>query len=254
MHQAAAEREREPTVFTPTRRALVVLAFAPMLVVGGLPATFLLGIGASAIAEATSVWLGAAVMLLVIAAVSVTIGRWAMSAARRVDQVGWRRRVPLAVTALVVVLATIEVVTGSRAPDPVLLLWFVSLGWLFVFFPRATRVWHSADRIQWTLAPLLTALVIVVSVTAGFFSWRFERSLDDFDRYAAGLTDGPFRPGAHLGWFDVIGRGRFAGCDVALHIDGWYERDRRWVAWCPDGEPVREAHHLSGDWYEFEVG
>ena len=235
------------------RRVALTLAFSPMLAMGALPVTAMVGLGAQAVSHFTSIGIGEIFFAVLVLVAGAWLARTAVSWPRRVRDEGLARYAPHAVTLLVVAAGVTEIASGSRAPDPVLALWFFAFAWLFVFYPRSRQRWSPARRVLWAIGPLVTTAVIIVVWTAGFFAYRFDRSLDDFDAYAAELDGGGrYHVGDRVGDFTIVGSTVQRGCEHAFRIDGWHASDLRWIAYCPDGPAVRSGvEHLAGDWYEF---
>ena len=224
-----------------------------MLAMGTLPITAMVGLGAQAVSHFTTIGIGEVFFAAIVLLAGAWLARVAVSWPRRPNDKGIHRYVPLAITVLVVTAGMVEIVSGSKAPDPVLALWFLAFAWLFVFFPRSRQVWSPARRLLWTTGPLVTAAVIVVVWTAGFFAYRFDRSLDDLNAYVADLDAGvKYHAGVEVGDFTIRRRGVLRGCDHAFRIDGWHESDARWIAFCPSNSPTGGGiEHLAGDWYEY---
>ena len=220
------------------RLVALTLAFAPMVALGALPVTAMVGLGAQALSHFTSVGIGEMFFAAIVLATGAWLAKTAVSWPRLVNDTGLNRYLPVAITILLVAAGVTEIVSGSRAPDPMLPMWFLAFGWLFVFFRRSRQVWTPGRRLLWTIGPLVTTVVIVVVWTAGFFAYRFDRSLDDLNAYVAELDSGTrYRAGVQVGDFTILSRGFLRGCDRAFRIDGWHERDDRWIAYCPDGPP-----------------
>jgi hypothetical protein len=238
-----------------TRRRLLALtlAFSPMVALGALPVTAIVGLGAQAVSHFTSIGVGEIFFVVMVVVAGASLARAAVAWPRLVKQSVLSRMLPTVVTILLVAAGLTEVLSGSRAPDAVLAMWFLAMGWLFVFYPRSRQVWSVGDRVLWTIGPLVTAAVIIVVWTSGFFGYRFDRSLDDLDRYVAELDAGvDYQAGVQVGDFTILGRGFLRGCDHAFHIDGWHESDDRWIAHCPAAPPSGDGiHHLQGDWYQY---
>ena len=133
---------------------VLTVAFTPMVAVAALPVTALVGVVASVVANVTARWVGAVVLVGAVVALGYLTARWAA----RYDDVpatrGWRRWLPLAATVVVAGLGLAEIVSGSHTPDPVILLWIVSVVWVFAFLPsrpvfggrRGGRCGRSAPR------------------------------------------------------------------------------------------------------------
>lgn len=235
------------------RFVALTAAFTPMVAVGALPVTALLGFGTSVLANATSAWVGLVVMITVVVVMGAWTARFALANQGAPRDRGWRRLVPFAITAGVVAAGLTEIVSGSKAADPVLALWFLAFAWMIVFVPRGRRRWSGAERILWAAAPTVTAVTIVVVWTAGLFAYRFDRSIDELDAYVKALEAGEqYQAGVEVGDFTIKNRGILRGCDRAFRIEGWHELDDRWIAYCPSGEPTGDGiDHLAGHWYEF---
>jgi len=148
-----------------------------------------------------------------------------------------------------------EILSGSRAPDPVIVLWLASMVWLAAFFPLAAGVGGPARRALWTVGPVLTFAAIMFVWTQGFFSLRLGRAVPGFDALAQRVAKGDLvSDGTNAGGFVVhgvnVGRlGRNAGCDVEFWIDGWHEEDTRYIAHCVS-KPKGDFTHLAGDWWQ----
>lgn len=235
------------------RRLALTLAFAPMLAMGALPVTAMVGLGAQAVSHFSSIGIGEVFFAALVLIAGALLAKSAVSWPRRPNVAGLNRFLPLGVTVLLVAAGLTEIVTGSKAPDPVLAMWFFAFGWLFVFYPRSRQAWSAGRRVLWTVGPLVTTAVIIVVWTAGFFAYRFDRSLDELNAYVAELDAGvPYHAGERVGDFTILSRGVLRGCDRAFHIVGWHESDDRWIARCPSGAPDGSgADLLVGDWYEY---
>ena len=235
-------------------------AFTPMVGVAALPATAVIAVAASIVANATARWVGAMVLVPAVVALGYLTARWAA----KYDDVpatrGWRRWLPPAATVVITGLCLAEIVSGSHTPDPVIMLWIASTVWVFAFLPLATGVWKPARRALWALAPAITTAAIIFMFTQGLFSWRFARAIPDFDELAQQAANGDEVPdGTHAGGFEVhdvnLGRlAKTAGCDVELWITGWHEDDTRYIAHCvaPPTEDFADFAHLTGDWWELK--
>jgi hypothetical protein len=246
----------------PDRRRMLVLtaAFTPMVAIAALPVTALVGVVASLVANVTARWVGAVVLVPAVVGLGYLTARWAA----KYDDVpatrGWRRWLPLAATVVVVGLCLAEIVSGSHAPDPVILLWFASTVWVFAFLPLAAGVWGPTRRALWAVGPAVAFAAIMFIWTQGFFTLRFARAVPDLDDLAQQVAKGGHvADGTHAGGFVVhdvnLGRlGKTAGCDVELWITGWHEDDTRYVAHCVDHprEDFADFGHLAGDWWELK--
>ena len=249
-------------VAPPDRRRMLVLtaAFTPMVAVAALPATALVGVVASIVANVTAGWVGTVVLVPAVVGLGYLTARWAA----RYDDVpatrGWRRWLPLAATVVVVGLCLAEIVSGSHAPDPVIVLWFASVVWVFAFLPLAAGVWGPARRALWAVGPAVTFAAIMFMWTQGFFSLRFALARPDLDALAQQVANGDDVPdGTHAGGFVVhdvnLGRlGKTAGCDVEFWITGWHDDDTRYITHCVDHplENFADFAHVAGDWWELK--
>ena len=236
---------------------MLTAAFTPMMAVAVLPVTAGVAVVAELIAKGTASWVG--LVLLVAAAVGLgfATARWASKFDGVPAERGWRRWLPLAATVVVAGSCLAEIVSGSRAPDPVIVLWFAAMVWVAAFLPLARRHVGVGGRALWAVGPTLTLVAILFVWTQGFFSWRFTRAVPELDRVAQQVADGDrVVDGTDVGGFvlyDVnLGRlGRNAGCDVEFWMTGWHEEDTRYLAHCatnPDGDFT----HLAGDWWQLD--
>jgi hypothetical protein len=243
----------------PDRRRMVVLtaAFTPMVAVAALPLTAVAAAVASIIANVTARWVGLVVLVAAMFALGYGAARWAANYQDVPATRGWRRWFPLAATVVVVGACLAEIVSGSRAPDPVIVLWFASIAWVAGFLPLAAGHWGPGRRVLWTVGPTVTFVAILFVWTQGFFSIRFARAVDDLDAVAQEVADGDRVPdGTHAGGFAVhhINRGHIGGnpgCDVGFWITGFHTDDTRYIAHCVD-HPKGSFTHLAGDWWELE--
>ena len=132
------------------RMLLLTAAFTPMIAVAALPLTAGSSVVASIVANVTARWVGVVVLVTAVVGLGYLTARWAA----RYDDVpatlGWRRWLPLAATVVVVGSCLTEIVSGSRAPDPVIVLWFASIVWVAAFLPLAAGVWGPGRRALWT--------------------------------------------------------------------------------------------------------
>ena len=243
----------------PNRRRMVALtaAFTPMMAVAVLPLTAVVAAVAWMVANATARWVGVVMVVAAAVGLGYVTARWA----RKYDDVpavrGLRRWLPLAATVVVAAVGLAEIVSGSRVPDPVIVLWLASMVWVAAFLPLATGVWGPARRALWAVGPTVTLAAIVFVSTQGLFSLRFGRAVSDFDVLAQQVaTGGRVADGTHAGGFVVhnvnVGRlGKNAGCDVELWITGWHADDTRYIAHCV-GRPRGDFSHLAGDWWQLE--
>ena len=241
----------------PGRGRILVLtaAFTPMMAVAALPVTVAVAVGASLLGNVTASWVG----LVIIVAAVVALGYLTARSAAKYDGMpamrGWRRWLPLAATVVVAGSCLAEIVSGSRAPDPVIVLWLASMVWVAAFFPLAAGVWGPARRALWAVGPVLTFAAIMFVWTQGFFSLRLGRAVADFDAIAQRVANGELvSDGTNAGGFVVhgvnVGRlGRNAGCDVEFWITGWHEEDTRYIAHCVS-KPKGDFTHLAGDWWQ----
>lgn len=233
----------------------VAAAFAPMLAVGLLPVTVGMGVAAEVVARVVSRPIALAFLVLVDLGAGALVARAAFRSRPHEGATGWHGEVgAVGLTVALIVAGVTEVASGSRAPDPLLPMWFIAFVWLFLFFPRVLGPWGLLRRALWIVGPLVTICTIVFVGTAGFFSYRFERAVPHLDRYVTSLEAGtPYHTGVDVGGFQIRARGRLPGCDAAFRIDGWHESDDRWIAWCPAGAPQGDGIDLlAGDWYEYQ--
>jgi hypothetical protein len=243
----------------PDRRRMVVLtaAFIPMVAVAALPVTAVAAVLASIVANVTARWVGLVVLLAAVFALGYGTARWAANYQDVPATRGWRRWFPLAATVVVVGACLAEIVSGSRAPDPVIVLWFSSIAWVAAFLPLAAGHWSPGRRAMWTVGPAVTCFAILFVWTQGFFSLRFSRAVGDLDALAQQLANGDqVTDGTQAGGFGVhhvsVGQiGGNPGCDVGFWITGFHAEDTRYVAHCVD-HPKGEFTHLAGDWWELE--
>ena len=238
------------------RKLALTAAFTPMVAVAVLPVTAVVAAVAWTIANATSRWVGVVMLLAVVVGLGYVTARLAITYDDVPAVQGWRRWLPLAATVVVVGAGLAEILTGSRAPDPVIVLWLASLVWVAAFLPLASGVWGATRRAMWTVGPVVTFVAILFVWTQGFFSLRFGRAASEFDDLAQRVLDGEqVADGTHVGGFVVHdinhGRlGRSSGCDVEFWITGWHEEDTRYIAHCV-GEP-EGLDHLARDWWQIE--
>ena len=257
-------REDLVAVEPPDKRRMVALtaAFTPMVTVGALPITALVATIASIIANVTARWVG----LIVLAVSMVTLGYAVARIAAHYQDVprrhGWRRWVPLVSSVVVVAGCVTEIASGSKAPDPIMAVWFGGLAWLFGMMPYAAGKWGPGRKALWIVAPAVTAVAIMFVWTQGFFSFRFARAAPQFDAIAAQVAAGDHvQSGQHVDSF-VVRRidpghvGGYEGCDLGIKITGWHTDDTRYIAHCT-GHPKSDARHpdykyshLSGNWWE----
>ncbi|MGI9030103.1 MAG: hypothetical protein ACR2HP_08980 [Ilumatobacteraceae bacterium] len=243
----------------PDRRRLLVLtaAFTPMMAAAALPVTALIAVVAWLLSSVTARWGGVVVLVAAVVGLGYATARWSM----KYDDVpavrGWRRWLPLAATIVVAGASLAEIVSGSRAPDPVIVLWLASVVWVAAFLPLAASVWGPARRALWAVGPAVTLAAILVVWTQGFFSLRFTSAVPDFDVLARQVANGDqVADGTDVGGFVVhdvnFGRlGRSAGCDVEFWITGWHEEDTRYITYCVS-RPMADFTHLAGDWWQIE--
>lgn len=263
-----AERFGTPLVAIepPGRRRMVLLtaAFTPMVAVGAIPITAVVATIASIIANVTARWIG----LIVLVAVQIALGYAAARLAANYQDVprkrGWRRWLPIVASVVVVAACLAEIVSGSKAADPVVAVWFGALAWLIGVMPYASGKWGPGRKALWTIAPAVTFVAILFVWTQGFFSIRFARAEPEFNAIAAEVAAGEHvQSGTHVGTF-VVRRideghvGGYEGCDLGIKITGWHEEDTRYIAHCT-GHPKSDARHpdykydhLRGKWWEVE--
>jgi hypothetical protein len=243
----------------PDRRRVLVLtaAFSPMIAVAALPVTAGVAVVAFFIGNVTARWVGLVVLVAAVLGLGYLTARWAARYDDMPATRGWRRWLPLTATVVVVGSCLAEIVSGSRAPDPVLVLWLASMVWVVAFLPLAAGVWGPARRALWAVGPAVTVASIVFVWTQGFFSLPFARAVAEFDALAQQVVSGDHvADGTHAGGFVVhdvnLGRlGRNAGCDVEFWITGWHEEDTRYIAHCVR-HPNGDFTHLKGDWWELK--
>ena len=245
----------------PDRRRLLVLtaAFTPMIAVAALPVTAGLAVVASIVANVTARWVGVVVLVAAVVGLGYLTARWALKYDDVLDTRRWRW-LPLTATVVIAGTCLAEIVSGSRTPDPVIVLWFEAVVWMAVFLPLATGVWGPTRRALWAFGPAVTLALILFVWTEGFFSLRFELAVSDFNVLAQQVAEGDdVADGAHAGGFEVhdVNLGRLAknaGCDVELWITGWHDKDTRYIAHCVDQPKGNLAGfaHLAGDWWQLE--
>jgi uncharacterized membrane protein YidH (DUF202 family) len=231
-------------------------AFTPMVAIAAFPVAAAVAVAASIVANLTARWAG--VVVLVVAAVALGYGtaRWAANYDDTPASSGVRRWLPLAATVVVVGCCVTEIVSGSRAPDPVIPLWFASAVWVYAFLPIAVGVWGPARRTLWAVGPLVTFIAILFVWTQGFFSLRFDRALSDLDAIAQQVADGDHVPAnTRAGGFIVhhVDSGfiaRSTECDVGFWITGWHQEDTRYIAHCIGHPTGSDVMHLAGDWWQ----
>jgi hypothetical protein len=258
-YQASRAAGGIEVIAPPDRRRMLALtaAFTPMVAVAALPVTALLSIAASVIANVTERWVGIVVLVAAVVGLGYLTARWGARYQNVPATRGWRRWLPPAVTVVVVVSGLAEIVTGSRAPDPVIALWFTGMVWVFAFLPLAAGEWSPSRRALWLIGPAVTFVTILFVWTQGFFLLRFGRAESDLDALAQQVADGAqVADGTHVGGFAVhqVGTGiilRSVGCDVGFWITGWHQEDTRYIAHCA-GHPRGEVAHLAGDWWELK--
>jgi hypothetical protein len=236
---------------------LLTAAFTPMIALAALPATALISVVATILANVTARWVGLVVLVGAVVGLGYLTARWAARYDDAPATRGWRRWLPLAATVAVVGSCLAEILSGSRAPDPVFVLWFASMVWVAAFLPLAVGPWGPGRRVLWAVGPALTVVTIVFVWTQGFFSLRFARAVDDFDALAEQVAHGSqIANGTHVDGFAVhhvrFGRvGTNPECDVSLWITGWHQNDTRYIARCV-GHPTGDVTHLAGDWWQIE--
>ncbi len=243
----------------PDRRRMLALtaAFTPMTAVAALPVTAAVAVVASLIAKVTATWVGLVILVAAVVGLGCLTARWAAKYDGMPAVRGWHRWLPLAVTVVVAGAGLAEIVSGSRAPDPVVVLWLASMVWVAAFIPLAAGVWGPARRALWAIGPAMTFVAIMFVWTQGFFSLRFDRAVADFDVLVQQVADGDRvadgTPAAGFVVHDVnTGRlGRNAGCDVEFWITGWHAEDTRYIAHCVD-RPRGDFTQLAGDWWRLE--
>ena len=253
---------RGGVIAPPDRRRILVLtaAFTPMMTVAALPVTAVVVVVAAIVSTVTAAWVG----LMVQAAAGVALGfltaRWAANHRGEPAKRGWRRWLPLATTFVIVGVCLAEIVSGSRAPDPVIPLWLASMAWVAAFFPLAAGVWGPVRRALWAVGPAVTFAAIVFVWTQGFFSLRFAGAVPELDVLAQQVANGGHvSDGTHAGGFvvheaNVRRLGKNAGCDLEFWITGWHEEDTRYIAHCVGHLRGDFFTHLSGDWWQLNTG
>jgi len=253
---------REGGIAPPDRRRMVVLtaAFTPMMAVAALPVTAVVILVAAFVSLVTAGWVGVVMVVGAWVGLGYLTARWAAKHDGEPAMRGWRRWLPLATTFVVAVVCLAEIVSGSRAPNPLIPLWFASMAWVVAFRPLATGVWGPVRRALWAVGPAVTCAVIVFVWTQGFFSLRFARAVPDFDVLAQQFAEsGHVSDGTHAGGFvvhevNVRRLGKNAGCDLEFWITGWHEEDTRYIAHCVGHLRGDFFTHLAGDWWQLNTG
>ena len=235
---------------------MLTAAFTPMVAVAVLPVTAVVAAVAWTIANATSRWVGVVMLLAVVVGLGYVTARLAITYDDVPADRGWRRWLPLAATIVVVVAGLAEILTGSRAPDPVIVLWLASLVWVAAFLPLATRCLGGDASGDVDRRPRGDLRGDPVRVDAGVLLDAVRACGSEFDELAQRVVDGEqIADGTQVGGFVVhdINRGRLgrsSGCDVEFWITGWHEEDTRYIAHCV-GEP-EGLDHLARDWWQIE--
>lgn len=258
-HRASIAAGGIEGIAPPDRRRMLVLtaAFTPMMAVAALPVTAAVVVVARLVAKVTASWVDLVIVAAALTGLGYLTARWAAKYQGVPAVRGWRRWLPLAATIVVAGSCLAEIVSGSRAPDPVIVLWFASLVWVAAFLPLAAGVWGPGRRALWAVGPVLTLATIMFVSTQGFFSVRFARAVSDLAVLVHQVADGDsVSDGTHAGGFEVhdvnLGRlGRNAGCDVEFWITGWHQEDTRYIAHCVD-PPRGDFTHLAADWWQLE--
>jgi hypothetical protein len=245
----------------PDRRRILALtaAFTPMVAVAALPLTAGILVVASIVGNVTAGWMAFVVLVAPLVALGYLTARWSMKGDDVLDTTRWRW-LPLAVTVVLAGTCLAEIVSGSRTPNPVIVLWFESIVWIVVFLPLATGVWGPARRALWAVGPAVTFVAIVFLATQGLFSLRFALAVSEFDDLAQHVArGGQVADGTRAGGFVVhdVNVGRLAqtgDCDVELWITGWHDEDTRYIAHCPDRPEggFADFTHLAGDWWQIK--
>ena len=231
-----------------------------MIAVAALPVTVGVAVVASIVSNAIAGWVGLVMQVAVGVALGYLTARWAARLYVERAVRGLRRWLPLITTFVVAGVCLAEIVSGSHVPDPVIPLWFASVAWVAAFLPLAAGVWGPVRRALWAIGPTLTFAAIVFVWTQGFFAWRFDRAVPEFDVLAQQVADGgQVADGTHAGGFvvhQVNARrlGRNAGCDLEFWITGWHEDDTRYIAHCVGELRGDFFTHLAGDWWQLETG
>ena len=139
----------------PDRRRMVALtaAFTPMMAVAALPLTAVVAAVAWIVANVTAGWVGLVMLVAAVVGLGYVTARWATKYDDVPAMRGLRRWLPLAATVVVAASCLAEIVSGSRVPDPVIVLWLASMVWVAAFLPLATGVWGPARRALWAVGP-----------------------------------------------------------------------------------------------------
>src|SRR4051794_27723417 len=136
---AAFYQDELVAIEPPDRRRMVALtaAFTPMVTVGALPITAVVAAVASIVANVTARWVGLIVLAMAVVAMGYATARIAASYQDVPRRRGWRRWIPLVASVVVVAGCLAEIASGSKAPDPIMAVWFGALAWLFGMLPYA---------------------------------------------------------------------------------------------------------------------
>jgi hypothetical protein len=244
-------------VAAPDRRRIVVLtaAFTPMVAVAALPVTVIVAGAASVVANLTWGWLGVVVLVGGVLVIGYMTARLAGNYQDVPANRGPRRWLPLGATVVVVGVCLSEMVSGSRIPDPVIVLCFASMVWIVGVLPLAAGHWGPTRRALWVLAPTVMFVTIVFVWTHGLFWLRFSSAVGELDAIAERAVNGDqITDDTHANGFTVhhitVGQiGRNPACDVGLWISGWHEDDTRYIAHC-NARPTGDFTHLADDWWQ----
>jgi peptidoglycan/LPS O-acetylase OafA/YrhL len=171
------------------------------------------------------------------------------------ERLPWRRWLVVLVSGAFAWIAVAEVVTGGHFADAMLLVWPLGLVWCWLFLIQDRHPWRARRAMLWAVAPVCVVVVLVLEVTTGLFSVRFDHSRHELVAAAQQIAAGDVSPvGERVGSFDIVVRRQPpTGCVASFVIDGWWRDDKRWVAWCPDGRPTAVAiaiRSLGGGWYQ----
>jgi hypothetical protein len=240
------------------RRMLALTAeLTPMVAVAAaFPVTVVLALLTEYIGKVTALWVGIVLLAAALIVLGYMAARWAVSHPGLPVTYGWRRRLPLVATVVIVAECVAEMASGSRAPtDPVIVLCLGSIAWLFAFLPLATSPRTKAHRVVWIAIPALTLVTTLFVSTQALFWLRFKLAVSDLDAVAERVVEGQKVPdGTHAGGFVLhyVQGGHIRGnegCDAGMWITGWHQDDTRYIAHCV-GEPSGNFSHLEGDWWQ----
>jgi hypothetical protein len=243
----------------PDRRRMLALtaAFTPMIAVAALPVTAGIAVAAWLVGNVTARWIGLVLLVAAMVALGYLTARSAASYNGLPAVRGLRRWLPQTATVAVAGSGLAEIMSGSRAPDAVFVLWFASMVWLYAFLPLAVGAWGRARRALWTIGPTVALAAIIFVWTQGFFAIRFANAVPEFDELARQVADGDHvADGTPVGGFEVhnvnLGRlGTIAGCDLEFWITGWHQNDTRYIVHCAH-PPKSDFTHLTGQWWQIK--